>query len=86
MKELYINPEWNFKETVDNLKTLKSEYEGLLASFYYFDLKEVIELKRKTRDAFYSLKFEEWKKDKIWNYMNGFEFYYVLKGIAGRTR
>lgn len=78
MKELCINPEWTFKEVVDNLQTLKLQYEDVLASFYYFDLKEVMKFKKKTRDAFYLLKFEEWKRDKIWEYINGYEYYEEL--------
>lgn len=86
MKELYINPEWTFKEVVNNLKTLKLEYEEILASFLCFQLKEKVKFKRNLRNSIYALNFEEWKKDKIWNYMNDFEFYYVLKGIANRLK
>lgn len=84
MKELYINPDWTFKEVVDNLKALRLKYERVLASFYYFDLRMVVEFKRNTRNKFYELKLQEWEKDKIWNYMNGFEYLSVLKGIVGR--
>lgn len=84
MYDLKINPDWTFKDIVNNLETLKLQYEGVLASFYYFDLHEVVDFKRKIRNAIYELNFQEWKKDKIWNYMNGFEFLYVLKGIVQR--
>lgn len=86
MEEIYINPDWTFKEAVEHLKTLKAHYKGNLASFLYFQLKEKVEFKRKIRNAIYSLKMEEWKKDKIWNYMNDYEFYYVLKGISNRLK
>ena len=36
---------------------------------------------RNIRNSIYALKFEDWKKDKIWEYMNGYEFLYVLKRI-----
>ena len=86
MRELCINPEWTFKEVVNNLKALKEEYKGILASFSCYEIKERVKFKRNLRNAFYSLNFDEWKKDKIWNYMNDFEFLYVLKGIANRMK
>lgn len=85
LKYLDINPNWTFKETVDNLKTLKNDYNIALASFSYFTSKERIAFLKTTRDSFYALKFERWKKDKIWDYMNGFEFLYVLNGIVKRS-
>lgn len=87
MKELNINQNWTFKEVVDNLKSLKTDYEGILATFSYFDLYEKVLFLKKTRDSFYSLlNLQEWEKDKIWDYMNGFEFLYVLKGIVARRK
>lgn len=86
MKELNINQNWTFKEVVDNLKSLKADYEGILATFFYFDLHEKVLFLKKTRDKFYSLNLQEWEKDKVWEYMNGFEFLYVLKNIVSRRK
>lgn len=86
MYNLEINPNWNFKEVVEHLKALKCEYEDILRFFHYYDLHEQVEFKRRTRDAFYALNLEEWEKDKIWDYMNGFEFHCVLRGIASRRK
>lgn len=86
MKELNINQNWTFKEVVNNLKSLRTDYEGILATFSYFNIHEKAEFRRKTRDKFYSLNIIEWEKDKIWSYMNGFEFLYVLKDIAKRRK
>lgn len=86
MKELNINQNWTFKEVVDNLKSLRTDYEGILATFSYFDLHDKVLFLKNTRDKFYSLNLQEWEKDKIWDYMNGFEFLYVLKGIVKRRK
>ena len=83
---LQINPQWSFKEVVENLWTLRDTYESLLASFSYFDLHEKVVFMRKTRNAFYSLNFDDWKKDKIWNYMNHFEYYTTLRDMANRMK
>lgn len=83
---LEINPSWTFAEVVDNLWTLRETYEGLLTSFSYFDLHKKVLFMRKTRNAFYSLNFEYWKKDKIWNFMNHFEYYSTLKDMVKRHK
>ena len=86
MKELNINQNWTFKEVVDNLESLRTDYEGILATFSYFDLHEKVLFLKNTRDSFYSLNLQDWEKDKIWSYMNGFEFLYTLKEIILRRK
>lgn len=81
---LDINPDWTFSQCVDNLRALRDTYEHFLTLFFYFDLHSEVEFKRRTRNAFYSLHLPEWQIDKIWSYMNRYEFLYVIKGIANR--
>ena len=76
-----INQNWNFKEIVSVLKSLKEQYWEKVRSFSYFDLHEKVVYMRKFRDDIYKLDFEEWKKDKIWDYINNYEFLYVLKRL-----
>lgn len=76
-----INQEWNFKEIVSVLKSLKEQYWEKVRSFSYFDLHEKVVFMRNFRDDIYKLDFEEWKKDKIWDYINNYEFLYVLKRL-----
>ena len=61
----YINPEWTFKEVVENIEVVKSQTEGIIASFSSFEIKKQIKFKRQLRDSVYSLNFEEWKKDRV---------------------
>lgn len=81
-----IDPNWNFKQIVYNLETIRTHYEDILSSFSYFELHKVVEFKTEIRNSIYSLNIEEYQKDKIWDYMNHFEFLYVLKGIAERRK
>lgn len=76
-----INQDWNFKELVGVLKSLKEQYWEKVRSFSYFDLHEKVVYIRKFRDDIYKLDFEEWKKDKAWEYINNYEFLYVLKRL-----
>ena len=61
----YINPEWTFKEVVENIEVVKSQTEGIIASFSSFEIKKQLKFKKHLRNKIYSLKFEEWKKDRI---------------------
>lgn len=61
----YINPEWTFKEVVENIEVVKSQTEGIITSFSSSEIKKQICFKRQLRNKIYSLKFEEWKKDRI---------------------
>lgn len=61
----YINPNWTFKEVVENIEVVKSQTKGIIASFSSFEIKKQLIFKRQLRNSIYSLKFEEWKKDRI---------------------
>ena len=65
MSENYINPEWNFKEVVENIEVVKSQTEGIIASFSSFEIKKQLLFKKQLRDKIYSFNFETWKKDRI---------------------
>lgn len=82
--ELPINPNWTFKQVVSNIRALKSQYEEVLCSFSYFEIKCVAEFRRNTRNQFYALNIYEWQADKLWDYMNGFCPFTDFIGIIHR--
>ena len=53
---------------------------------YWTKLSSRVAFRKQTRNEVYSIQAEEWEKDKIWEYMNGFEFLYVLAGMARRRK
>ena len=53
-----------FKEILQNAEALKTRYQGFLSPF--FNVERIIEW----RDYVYSLPIEEWKSDRIWEYLN----------------
>lgn len=53
------------KVIIDNGRTLRGMYNELLCPF--FNEKEI----RFWRNLLYQLELEEWKKDRIWEYLNG---------------
>ena len=80
--DIYIDSNWNFNQIVFNLRALKSQYNGILCSFSYFQKHDIVEFKRNCRNKIYALPFEEWKKDRIWEYINGYESLQTLKNIV----
>lgn len=76
MKELYIDPNWNFKDFVLHIRALKSKYEEILASFCYLELKEKVNFKRQVRNKINSFHFKNDKTQNenlcnlLWEYMN----------------
>lgn len=71
----------SFSDIVDNIETLRLQYEEVLASFSNFEQKQKHEYMRLIKNEIYSLKMLEWKKDKIWEYINGLEYIEVLKNL-----
>ena len=67
---IYVNPSWTFKEVIEIIKALKQDYYGALALFDCFNIKDKVDLIRKFKQDIYSLKFEEWKRDRVWDYLN----------------
>lgn len=70
MLMIEINPNWNYKQTLKNLRALRLSYDNALCSFSYFQLHERVLFNYEIKNAIYSLNFEEWKKDRIWEYLN----------------
>lgn len=67
---LGIDTNWTFKEFVDNIEAIRSSYRETIASFSYKQIREETLFIRQTRKVVYSFKYEEWKKDRIWEVLN----------------
>lgn len=74
-----IKKDWNFKEVVNNLKEIKKSYKEKVRSFSYYELHEKVLYIRKVRNIIYSFNFKEDKKDKIWEYINDYDFLDLLE-------
>lgn len=79
--ELKFNQSDTIPEIIDKIEAFKSQYEEILASFSYWDLKKKNEYKWKVKKDIYSLKMADWKKGIIWEYINGLEKASVLYKI-----
>lgn len=68
--KLDIDTNWTFKDIVNNIEALRSQYRDIIASFSYKQLNDEVIFKRTTRTIIYSYNFDEWKKDRIWEVLN----------------
>lgn len=79
-----IDNSWKFSDVVFNIEALKNQYNGFLTSFSVFERRKGLELCRQFKRQIYSLKFEEYKKDLAWRYMNDeieYEELLILGGL-----
>lgn len=81
MSELNINTNWTFKELVENIEVIKSQIWDIITSFSYFDIKKEFDFKRRLRKTIYSFKFEEWRRDRILEYIYNDVEFDVLKKL-----
>lgn len=62
---------WDIKHILLNIEALKTEYDSSLMSFSYFNKHELVKYKREMKKKVYSIETLDWRKDKIWSYLNG---------------
>lgn len=67
---MVIDKDWKYREVLKHAEALKTEYKEVLASFLWHEGRKKAEYMREIKDLIYSLKFEEWKRNKIWEYFN----------------
>ena len=81
-----VDSGWNFKELVNNLETLKEEYDSYIAFFLSCSNNNVIidTYVKYVRNKFYSLNLKEWQIDICWEYMNGDKLYGEILKIIRR--
>ena len=66
-----IDESWSYKESLYYIGIIKKHYDNIMLSFSVFGgnnayFEKVKDLKNKI----YKLKFDEWKKDKLWEFLN----------------
>lgn len=69
-----VNKEWTYKQSLYYISSIKEEYKGFMTSFCMFgNNKEYFEIMYNLKKDIYSLNFGEhdnWKRDKLWEYLN----------------
>lgn len=66
-----VNSEWAYKESLCYIRQLKAKYEGIMSSFCVFGGNyELFKTIKELKNQIYNLNYENWKRDKIWEYLN----------------
>lgn len=68
-----INQNLKYKEILLQIETIKSQYQEVLLSFSIFEQDKKILFIKQMKKQIYSLNFDEWRIDKIWNFINNKE-------------
>lgn len=83
MYDININQDWTYKEMLQNIEAIKSQVREKIASFYCYETKERHKFMRYIKMQIYSLNFQEWKKDKIIEYIYDDADLELLKKLGG---
>ena len=70
---MFVDPNWTYNEVITFAEALKNQYEEILASFVWQENVAKIKFMWEFKQQIYALKFSEWRRDKIWAYLNGDE-------------
>ena len=83
---IYINPSWTYKETIEHIRKIKAEYQGILSAFSMWEKREWANFICNTKTKFYNLNLLEWQKDNLWKFMNDYIPFSKLKLSAKRYK
>lgn len=81
-----IDKKWDFKQAVENIKTIRDTYKGLLSSFSIYETRQKKSLIQEVRKEIYELEILEWQKDKLWEFLNDDETILTLQSIVNRQK
>ena len=72
MNGLGLQENWKFKDIKENIEALVTEFEGLLSSFSYFELKKRGVLLHRLKEQVFNYKnILYWQRERLWEVLNG---------------
>lgn len=75
---MQFDSSWNYNEAIEHAEALKRYYKDVLASFLWHEGVKRVLFMHEMKCKVYSLKFEMWRRDKIWAYLNDDEPFLAL--------
>lgn len=68
---LHIDSSWKFKEIKENIETIKSEYQGILLSFFWHQIKQKTEVIKKIKKQIFNFNnIQYWQRERLWEVLN----------------
>ena len=86
MFEIKIDKNWTFKECVENIEAVKSQFEEIIASFSCLQQHEQTLFMREFKRQIYELKFSAKRHDSILEYIYGDIEYQKLLDMLGGNK
>ena len=72
MEPLKSNTNFSFDYLKKEIEALKTQYEGFLASFSYFEKKQMLIAKKEIKKQIFSYEHvPNWKLERFWECLNG---------------
>ena len=67
-----LGSDWKFKDVQDNIEALKTQYDGVLMLFLWFQTKERTKLIHEAKVQIFSYEnIQYWQREKLWEVLNG---------------
>lgn len=67
-----LGSDWKFKDVQDNIEALKSQYDGVLMLFLWFQTKERTKVIHETKVQIFSYEnIQYWQRERLWEVLNG---------------
>jgi len=67
-----LDSNWKFKNIQDNIEAVKTQYEDILSSFSYFEMKKRGNVLHKMRQEVFKFdNIEYWQRERLWEVLNG---------------
>lgn len=67
-----LGSNWKFKDVQDNIEALKSQYDGVLVLFSWFQTKQKTKIIHDTKVQIFNYEnIQYWQRERLWEVLNG---------------
>lgn len=68
---ILLNPDWKFKNIQENISAIKTQYDGILLPFLYFQAKSKTRVIHEIRQEVFTFNnIQYWQRERLWEVLN----------------
>ncbi len=68
---ILLNPDWKFKNIQENISAIKTQYDGILLPFLYFQVKSKTRVIHEIRQEVFTFNnIQYWQRERLWEVLN----------------
>lgn len=68
---ILLNSDWKFKNIQENISAIKTQYNGLLLPFLYFQVKSKTRVIHEIRQEVFGFNnIQYWQRERLWEVLN----------------